>query len=101
MLTKSDLKAIDKLLDKRFNTELKPVKQDIASVKQDLTSVKQDIASVKNDTKSMKKNLKDLTDFVKGTIPPIFEWIDEIHRTIVKEKLPQRVKKLEHTLKTS
>ncbi|MBI2029145.1 hypothetical protein HYT02_01895 [Candidatus Gottesmanbacteria bacterium] len=76
MLTNSDTQVISNII----KTELKPVKDDL---------------------KVIKKDLKDLTNFVKDSIPPIFEWTDDIHKSIVKEKLLERVKDLERTLKTS
>jgi len=36
MLTKTDLKKIDNLLDKRFKIELKPIKSDISKIRKDI-----------------------------------------------------------------
>lgn len=102
MLTKNDLKLIKSLLkDVAKQKDLDLVKKDLSSVKADVSSLKADVSVLKKDMKSVTVNLKDLTDFVKTSIPPIFKWTDEIHNTVVRENLPQRVKKLEQIVKNN
>ena len=83
MLTKTDIKIIKDLLK-------------IFATKDDLKSL-----AKQSDLLDVKQKLDDLTDFSKESIGNILVWTDEIHRTLVKEKLPERAKKLEQILKAS
>ena len=92
MLTKSDIKIIKDLL-KNFAT-----KDDLKSfaTKDDLK-----LLAKQSDLLDVKQKLNDLTEFSKDAIGNILVWTDEIHRNIVKEKLSERIKKLEQIIKTS
>lgn len=49
MLTKTDLKSIDNLLDKKFDANLKPIANDIKNLQKDMTIVKKDVKKLKKD----------------------------------------------------
>ena len=83
MLTRTDIKIIKDLLK-------------IFATKDYLKSL-----AKQSDLLDVKQKLDDLTDFSKESIGNILVWTDEIHRTLVKEKLPERAKKLEQILKAS
>lgn len=92
MLTKSDIKSIKNLL-KNFAT-----KDDLKNfaTKSDLK-----LLAKQSDLLDVKQKLNDLTEFSQTAIGNILVWTDDIHQTIVKEKLPERVQKLEQIIKTS
>lgn len=87
MLDKSDLKAIQAIVD----GSLKPIKTDVSSLKQDVSGLKQDMRAVKT-------KLDDLYDFSVDAFGNILDWTQEIHTTLVQKKLPERVKRIEKHL---
>lgn len=118
MLAKSDLKSISRVVKE----ELDPIKQDVGSLKTDVSSLRTNVSSLKTDVSSLKtdvsvlktgvselktdvnyikRKLDDLSDFARDSITQLMEWSNDIHNSIVKENLPERVKKLEQTLKSS
>ena len=97
MLTKSDIRSISTLLDDK----LSPVKKDLSGVKQDVSSIKQNLSAVTEDIYDMKSKLNNFASLMLSAVNNILEWTQDIHESIVKEKLPQRVKKLEQFIKTS
>ena len=100
MLTKSDIKTIAQVIDK----SLKPVKKDLTDLKKDLTGVKSDLSGVKSDLTGVKQDLKSVKETVEFSaqgVVDLLEWTQDIHDSIVKEKLPERVRKLEKILHTS
>jgi len=114
MLTKSDIKTIAQVIDK----SLKPVKKDLTDLKKDLTGVKSDLTGVKSDLTGVKsdltgvksdltgvkqdlKSVKETVEFSAQGVVDLLEWTQDIHDSIVKEKLPERVRKLEKILHTS
>lgn len=111
MLTKSDIRSISTLLDEKLSpvkNDLSAVKEDISSLKQDTSSLKQDVSSikqnlstVKDDIDDMKSKLNDFASLMLSAVNSILGWTQDIHESIVKEKLPQRVKKLEQLIKNS
>ena len=115
MLTQSDLQAIDHILDKRLKKELLPIKTDVSVLKADVSTLKIDIATLKTDVKTLKTDVADLkinvstlkidiavlkTDvaFTKDAVINLLDESQDIHETLVKERLPQRVHRLEHIM---
>ncbi len=92
MLSKTDIKIIKNLL-KNFAT-----KDDLKNftTKDDL----KDLAKQK-DLLEVKEKLDNLYQFSEEAFGNLLEWTDDIHKSLVKEKLPERVRKLEHILKSS
>ena len=76
-LTKNDLKAIKSIVD----TSIEPVMKDISSLK--------------TETLGIRDKLDELYKFVVPAIGELLEWSDDILRSIVKKKLPERVERLE------
>ncbi|MGD8744236.1 MAG: hypothetical protein PVJ52_01410 [Candidatus Woesebacteria bacterium] len=48
MLTKTDLKQIDKVFSKRIKEEVKPIKIDIRSIKSDVSEARKDVKIIVN-----------------------------------------------------
>ncbi len=125
MLTKSDIRSISTLLDNKLSPlkkdlsgvkqdvssmkkdlsgvqkDVSVLKQDVSGLKQDVSSIKQGLSTVKNDVDAIKSKLNDFASLMLSAVNSILEWTQDIHETIVKEKLPQRVKKLEQLLRSS
>ena len=68
MLTKSDLAAIEKLLDKKLDQKLNPVQKDLKAMSKDVRKLKKDVSvivkffdrksvSVEKDVKHIKERL--------------------------------------------
>ena len=103
MLTKSDLKSIDQLLDKRLSVKLKeeltPIRKDISVLKTDVSVLKTDVATLKSNVAAVRTDvavLKTDVAFTKNAVMSLLEESQDIHETLVKEKLPERVHRLEH-----
>lgn len=94
MLTKSDVKIIRNVFKSELTIELKPLKQDINLVKNGTITINKDILS-------MKEKLNEFASFVVQALGNVLDWSEDIHDSIVKEKLPERVKKLERFFKSS
>lgn len=122
MLTKNDLNAIQKIVNSGVKSELKPVKKDLSTLKTevgilktdvkdmkedvgtlkiDVSVLKIDVSNIKTDITDMKSKINDFASFTIKALGSIADWTQDIHESIVKEKLPERVKKLEHILKVS
>lgn len=101
MLTQSDIKKIKSLL-KNFAT-----KDDLKSfaTKSDLKNfaTKDDLKELaqQKDLLEVKTKLDQLTELSTEGIGDLLEWTQEIHNSIVVQKLPDRVKKLEQVIKSS
>ena len=107
MLTKSDLKSIKNIIDP-LEKDIKSVKKDVSTLKTDVSILKGDVSVLKKDVKDIKQDTLDIklkiNEFAKSTLDmfgDLLDWTNDIHRDIVKEKLPERVKKLEQIIKTS
>lgn len=94
MLTQSDLQAIDNILDKRLKKELLPIKTDVAVLKTDVKTLKTDVSVLKADVSVLKADVA----FTKDAVINLLDESQDIHETLVKEKLPQRVHRLEHLI---
>lgn len=107
MLSKSDKLWLKSFFATKDDLKSFATKEDINDVarKDDLKSfaTKEDIKPLakQSDLLNIKEKLDNLTEFSQEAISNIFAWTDEIHKSIVKENLPKRVKKLEQILKTS
>ncbi|MEK7543918.1 MAG: hypothetical protein AAB557_03555 [Patescibacteria group bacterium] len=105
MLTKNDLQQIKSVVDdslqplkqdvSTLKTDITTLKTDVSGLKQDVATVKTDISLVKIDLRGVKDKLDELFDFSIHAIGDILDWTNEIHTTIVKKKLPERVERLE------
>ena len=93
-LTTHDLEAIGKQTSKIISTSLKPIKSDLSAIKTDIKVLKTDIKVLRTDVKELKSDVK----FLKDATVEILSWADDIHRTLVKDKLPQRVERIEKHL---
>ena len=78
-----------------LKSDVSTLKTDVSSLKQDLATVKTDFSLIKADVRSVKDKIDELYDFSVHGIGDILDWTNEIHRTIVKKKLPERVERLE------
>lgn len=83
MLSTKDIKDIKGVVD-----------LSLESVKKDITEIKQVLKVVKSDVTDVKSTLNEMTTAVGN----IFQWTDDIHNSLVKKKLPQRVEKIEKHL---
>ncbi|MCX7903249.1 MAG: hypothetical protein N2486_01950 [Caloramator sp.] len=59
------LKAIEKLLDKKLDEKLEPIKKDIAELKADVSSLKSDVESIKSDIANIKVTQQTILTFVQ------------------------------------
>lgn len=84
MLTKNDLQQIKAVVDDSLH-----------SVKQDVSTLKTDVSMIKTDMGGIKDKLDELYDFSVHAAGNILDWTNEIHTTIVKKKLPERLERLE------
>lgn len=58
--------------------------------------VKDEIEPIKKDVSSIKETLNHVVDLCQRGFGSLLPWTDEIHKVIVKDKLPKRVKDLEN-----
>lgn len=105
MLTKNDLQQIKTVVD----DSLHPIKEDVSDLKKDVSSLKiniltlrsdfltlkTDVSGLKQDMGTVKTKLDELYDFSVESIDNILDWTNEIHTSIVQNKLPKRVERLE------
>ena|SRR3989344_1155953 len=82
-LTKDDAKHI-------FQTKIDTQGQHDAVILK-LTSIEKRVSSIEED-------VQDIHDAVVPALGNLHQWTDEIHRDIVREKLPARVKRIEKHL---
>ena len=78
-----------------LKTDVSSLKSDVSGLKQDVATIKTDMSLLKKDVHSVKDKLDELYDFSVHAIGNILDWTNEIHTTIVKKKLPERVERLE------
>jgi len=94
----------------------KPVLEDVLfSIQSDLASLKKNMVTkedaknfaTKDDLKDLAKQkdllevkdkLDELYSFSEKAFNNLFDWVEEVHHSIVEEELPKRVKKLEKIL---
>jgi len=86
MLTKKDTNQLLQAFTKVFATKQEANKQHVVVLNK--------LESVQNDVKTVQNTLNNLTE-VTGNI---LSWTDDIHNEIVREKLPQRVHRIEKHL---
>lgn len=102
MLTKNDLNKIKNVIQ---NVALTKKDAKNFATKGDLKSfaTKEDLNPLakQDDLLKVKEKLNDLTDFSQEAIGNILDWTEEIHQILVKDKLPERVKRLEQIIKSS
>lgn len=91
--TKDDLKSMEDRQDQKYATKVDLIG---FATKVDL----QDLAKQK-DLLDVKGKLDDLYSLSVLAFGNLFDWVEDIHKTIVKKDLPKRVKKLERYLRTS
>ena len=102
--TKSDLTSLTSKADLKPFITIADLRKELVPVKSDLTDLQKELKPIKKDLEEVKKNLfsvKETAEFSAKRVVDILEWTQEIHDTIVREKLPERVRKLEKTLQTS
>lgn len=91
MLTKSDIKIIKRLLE-GFATK--------SDLKNFVTKDDLKLLAKQSDLLEVKEKLQELTEFSEDAFGNLLEWTDDIHKTIVRDDLPRRVRRLEEALKS-
>lgn len=86
--TKNDLKGLAK-------------QKDLLTVKKDVNSLKIDVKTIKADIIDMKSKINEFASFTIQVLGSVAEWTQDIHESIVKKELPERVQKLEQIVKSS
>ncbi|MBI2612144.1 hypothetical protein HYW54_05395 [Candidatus Gottesmanbacteria bacterium] len=104
-LNQDDLKKIGQIISKSLNKSLKvrlnnafknyPTKDDF---KKALEPIQNDLHATRKSLDNTNKTLNNLVKLTQDGFSSLLPWTDEIHNTIVKEKLPERVKKLEEAV---
>ena len=98
MLTKNDLQKIKTVVDDSLHSvkqDVSTLKTDVSGLKQDVSTLKTDVSMIKTDMGGIKDKLDELYDFSVHAVGNILDWTNEIHTTIVKKKLPERLERLE------
>lgn len=101
MFTNSDKKWLKETFATKDNLRNLAKQDDLLAVKQDLTTVKSDVRTIKEDIIDMKIKLNDFASTMLDAVGNIIDWTQDTHKSLVKEKLPERVQKIEQILKTS
>lgn len=93
------LAQISKLLDKKFEEKLAPIKSDVSSLKSDVNLLKTDVSTIKVDLKSLRTVVDEGFDRIGDQLQIIIQISDDIasqKALEVKSELEPRIKKLEH-----
>lgn len=96
-LTSQDLQAIQKLLQPLQN-DLSSVKKTVETVEKRVQSVETKVASIDKKVTSIDKKVNSIDEFLHTYIPNMADWTEDINKAIVKDKLPQRVERIEKHL---
>lgn len=74
------LKAIEKLLDKKLDEKLEPIKKDIAGLKSDVSLLKSDVESIKVEVENLKSDIAN----IKATQQTILTFVKEVDKEFYK-----------------
>lgn len=81
MVDQELIKAISQMMDEKFKTELKPIKDDLDYVKQDLRGVQQDLKGVQQDLDEVHRELKEVhekVDKIEFQTDTLYNWVDTV-----------------------
>lgn len=93
MLTKSDLTAIQKIVDSSIQKEINPLKDDVRSLQAGMSTVQSDVNILKTEFSSIKKDIKNIKSNQRGLNKTVNVMIDHFDRDRV--SLRKRVDNIE------
>lgn len=107
-LEEKDLQAISRLLDCKFEKELRPIREDISELKEDVASLKEDVSSLKTKMDCMEKKVDDMDERLirvemnqeQHIIPKIESLFDTFIPTIRVTKLEEEMKEVKEDIST-